>query len=106
LKDPVKYDVKYQVKPILCPLQTPTFVTGQQFSVVPHLIVQASAQPFLVLGLLVTALATSHWSRSTGLWVEIGLCSTTAGWWSDPTINNDSDSLEYYLSTRCRFPLG
>ncbi|PKI34557.1 hypothetical protein CRG98_045094 [Punica granatum] len=32
LKDPVKYDVKYQ----------------------------ASAQPFLVLGLLVTALATSH----------------------------------------------
>ncbi|CAK9139969.1 unnamed protein product [Ilex paraguariensis] len=32
LKDPVKYDVKYQ----------------------------ASAQPFLILGLLVTALATSH----------------------------------------------
>jgi len=32
LKDPVKYDVKYQ----------------------------ASAQPFFVLGLLVTALATSH----------------------------------------------
>lgn len=55
LKDPIKYDVKYQV--IIPDLnQSSLFESVLNFI----LYLQASAQPFLVLGILVTALAASH----------------------------------------------
>lgn len=54
LKDPIKYDVKYQVIPLDFILFLFKVVLNFRYYL------QASAQPFLVLGILVTALANSH----------------------------------------------
>lgn len=76
LKDPVKYDVKYQVRslspraPLFLSLQSASTASPKTASIRPasdrqaaailSCLTQASAQPFFVFGLLVTALATSH----------------------------------------------
>jgi len=60
----VKYDVKYQVHNewrIFIVIGDDILAIIPTLSNIPFLLFsQASAQPFLVLGLLVTALATSH----------------------------------------------
>ncbi|THF95634.1 hypothetical protein TEA_015244 [Camellia sinensis var. sinensis] len=55
LKDPVKYDVKYQVS-----ISFPNMMVLDYYKSALKCWTIASAQPFLILGLLVTALATSH----------------------------------------------